>query len=289
MDPTGQSLLKLLFNEGETVCVSNSKWAYHSICLENALSGEITLLSPNEKANIIHCDSSGLTLVGINPIKGFREDANVQKFRTFLWEIDTGSIEDQLGYFKYLQLPLSAQIFSGNKSVHAVTILDEDLSDEKTYRYLYNWALRVLTLCDQNCKNPSRSVRIPGAYREPNKQQKLISMGGRVKLADFIAWLRKYEHLRPQIREKKKVPEGEADFSRLSPWARKMFKYGIEFKKGRNQTFFGLAFDLALAGFTEQQAEELLLQRFTEEHDFKEKELLITIRSAYKTVEDNKN
>lgn len=288
MDPKGQFLLKLLFNEGETVCPANSKYGYHSIPLEKALDGQITLVPENAELPTRYCDSSELTLISINPIKGFRKDSNVTAFRTFLWEIDTGSIKEQLGYFKHLKIPLSAKVFSGNKSVHALTILSEEFPDEKTYRVHYEWALNILTMCDQNCKNPSRSVRIPGAYREEGKQR-LISIGNRVKLADWMLWLNQYDHLKPQPKKKRELVEGENDYSCLSIWARVMLKKGIVFKNGRNKTWFALAYDFALAGFDIDKATEILLSKFEEESDFKEKELLICIASAYKTVEEDKD
>lgn len=289
MDPKGQSLLKLLFNEGETVCVSSDKYPYHSIPLEKAMDGEIELIpeKPGCPNNLVL--SSDLIMVAINPMEGFRKDESTTKFRTFLWEIDKGSIKEQLGYLKHIGVPLSASIFSGNKSIHALTVLDEDIPDEKTYRLLYNWALNILTMCDQNCKNPSRSTRIPGAYREPGKKQRLFDIGTRVKFKDFMDWLNKYEHLRPQIREKKIIPSDEPDFDRLSIWAKIQLTKGIDFKnRGRNVTFHGLAYDLALAGFSEDGIIEILLQRFTEESDFKEKELRLTIKSAFRRVNEGK-
>lgn len=287
MDPTGQSLLRLLFNEGETICVSPNEFGYHSISLENALSGEVTLLSPNDKVDILHCDSSQLTMVALNPIKGWRKDEFCTAYRSFLIEIDIGSIKDQLGTIAHIGMPHSAQVFSGNKSVHTAVILDEDLPNEKIYRMIAQWIFNIIPMADPKCKNPSRSIRVPGSYRAPKKKQRLISLGKRIRLKELMDWLNKFPHLRPQAKEKKKLPEGQADFSRLSGWARGMLKNGIDFKnRGRNQTFFGLAYDLALAGFSEDQAEQILLERFNEENDFKEKELLITIRSAYKTVED---
>lgn len=284
MDPKGQSLIKLLFNENETICVSKNQFSFHSIPLKDALDGPITLLSPNESVPISYCNSSELTLVAINPINGFRNDSNVTAFRTFLFEIDTGSIKEQIGYFKHLGIPLSAQIFSGNRSVHALVILDEDL-DEKSYRYLYEWALNILTMCDHNCKNPSRSVRIPGAYREPDKKQRLIGIGNRVSHKDFMGWLNQYPHLRPKVRQKK-VLTGAPDYEKLSKWARYMLKNGLDFKKGRSNTWYALAYDLALASYSEEQAIEILEQHFEPESDFKEKEWLTTIRSAFKKVSE---
>ena len=288
MDQTGQKLLKLMFNEGESVCVSPNQFGYHSIPIDNIVEGRINLVSEDPKLPLRQCDSSELLLLAINPIRGFRKDANVQKYRSFLFECDTGSTKEQLGYFKHLGVPLSAQIFSGNKSVHSLVVLDTDGLDEKTYRLLYVWALSILTMCDQACKNASRSIRIPGTYREPGKKQRLIWMGERVKLENFMAWLNRFPHLRPQAKPPRKRLTGEPDYGRLSPWARKMLKDGINFKTGRNQGWHGLAYDFALAGFSQDQATEILLSKFEEEHDFKEKELTTCINSAFKTVEEEK-
>ena len=288
MDPTGQSLLKLLFNEGETICVSNNEFGFHSIPLESALDGEVELLSPNDKVPLTYCHSSDLILAAINPINGFRRDSNVTAFRSFLIEIDIGTIKEQVNTIAHIKMPFSAQVFSGNKSVHTVITLDSDLSSEKNYRFTAEWILNIVTSADKNCKNPSRSIRIPGAYREPGKKQRLIKMNNRVTQKELSAWLNQYRHLEPTVKEKK-VVAGNADFSNLSPWARYMLVNGIEFKnRGRNQTFFGLAYDLALAGFSEEKAIELLRERFQEERDFKEKELLTTIVSAYRTVTEGK-
>lgn len=289
MDKTGKDLLKLMFDEKESICVSNNEFGFHSLPMEAAFNGVVTLESPNKDVPIRTCPSSSLLMVAINPINGFRRDEDVTKFRSFLWECDMGSIKDQLIYFEKTNVPLSAQIFSGSRSVHSITTLDEDLPDEKTWRMLNQWGLNILSLCDQNCKNPSRSTRVPGSYREPGKKQELISMGKRIGQKEFIGWLNKYEHLRPKTKLPRIIIEGQADFSRLSAWARSMLTNGIVFKnKGRNQTFYGLAMDLALAGFSEDLSIDLLTKRFVEEHDFKEKELITTIKSAFRAVNDKK-
>lgn len=295
MDEKGREFLKLLFNEGESICVSNNEFGFHSIPIEQVLSNDVTLISPNEKVDPTKCDNSDLIFVAINPIDGFRRDENARVLRSFMWEIDIGTREEQLVYFKKIGIPLSARVWSGGKSVHAITVLDEPivnkegLPDDKMYRYLYKWALNILTMCDDKCKNPSRSIRIPGAYRDNGKKQRLIGQSNRIKLKDFVDWLNKYEHLKPKVREKKEIPEGEADFDRLSPWARGMLKYGMDFKNGRNQTWFGLAVDFALAGFSEEETIQELSKKFEEEYDFKEKEWLTSIASAFKYVQEGKN
>lgn len=286
MDPTGQSLLNLLFNPGETICVSNNEFGFQSIPLKDALGEKVTLVSPNKNAPLKKVHTSRLTMVAINPINGWRRDEYVTAFRSYLIEIDIGTIKEQLGTIDHFKMPFSAQIFSGNKSVHTVITLDQDLPDEKTYRAIGNWIFNIISMCDQNCKNPSRSVRIPGAYREPNKKQRLIRLNKRIPLKELMDWLGQYEHLRPRAKQKKIVTPGQADFSRLSPWCRAMLTKGIDFKNGRNQTWYALAYDLALGGFTEDGTIEILNERFEEEKDFKEKEFLTTIRSAFKKVSE---
>ena len=282
MDPKGQSILNLLFDADDEVCVSNNKYAYHSIPVKNAMDGRVTLLSEDPQQPTRYCDSQDLIFVAFNPMKGFRSDASVTKFRSFLFEIDMGSTKEQLGYFKQMGVPLSAQIFSGNRSVHALVVLKEPL-DEKTYREYYVWALKILSLCDQQVKTPSKCVRIPGALREPGKRQRLISLGDRVDLKTFETWLYQHENCRPKIKPKKEVLTGEADYSKLGTWARYVLKNGIGFSRlSRNQTWYALAKDFANAGFSEDQATEILADKFTEESDFREKEWRSTITSAFK-------
>lgn len=281
-----------MFNENEHICVSNSQFAYLALPRSSILSQNVPLVSNNPSIPIKHVDSSDLILMAINPIKEAlnRQDSNVSAYRSFLIELDMGDIKTQLGTIRHFGIPFSAQVFSGGKSVHTVVTLSEDLPDEKTYRFIGKWIFNIISMADSACSNPSRSVRIPGAYREPKKKQRLISLGERIKLKDFMGWLNKYPHLRPKAKIKKTpILTGQPNYSKLSPWARSMMTKGVSFdNRGRNQTWFGLAYDLALAGFSEDQGIELLSQRFVEEDDFKEKEFLTTVKSAFKKVSEGK-
>ena len=202
-----------------------------------------------------------------------------------MWEIDVGKLSAQLEYFKKIGMPYSAAIYSGGKSIHFLTVLDQDI-DKKSYHYFYAWALKVLTLCDDSCKNPTRCVRIPGAIRpDTGKKQRLVELHGRVRFEDFQTWFEAHEDSRPQIREKRKSLTGDGDYDKLSGWAKKQLKDGIDFSKGRNRTWFALFVDLAQSGYTEEEAEGILRPYFQEEHDFKEKEWLATIKSGFKYAE----
>ena len=211
-----KAILSLMFEPEDEVAVSNSQWAYHSMPQSSVLSGEVTLVSPNQKVPIQKVKTEELTLLCINALKGFRKDDNITSCRTFLWEADVGSLASQMQYTRSIGIPTSLALFSGNKSIHFATVL-EDPVDIKTYRLLYAWALNIGTLYDQNCKNPSRCIRIPGVIRaETGKEQKMIELGSRVKLDDFMAWLNKYPHLRPKEREERKGLTSEKDYDRLS-------------------------------------------------------------------------
>lgn len=276
-----KKLLDLMFEPTDEICPSNSKWAYHSMPIATVLSGEVTLVSPNEKVDNQIIKTEDLTLLAINAIKGFRNDSNVTSHRTFLYELDIGPLASQMAYIKALELPYSAAIFSGNKSIHFITVLDEPI-DEKTYGLLAKWALSIGTLFDSNCKNPSRSVRIPGAIRpETQKVQKFIELKDRVSIDSFMDWLNKYPNLKPKEREKKPLTY-EKDYEKISSWVRYQFKNGIDFSRGRNATWFSLACELFQSGYNEDEATEILEHYFVEESDFKHKEFLIAIGSAFK-------
>jgi len=289
MDKTGQELLNLMFRPGETVCVSHNKYGYHSIPLENALNGIATLVSPNPDREFEKVETDRLTLVALNPIKGWREDLNCTAFRNFLIEMDYGPLNEQLAYADKIGLPYSAVVFSGNKSLHFLISLEQDLPNEEVWRVMAEWTLAIATAADQNTKNPSRQIRIPGAFREPGKKQLIVKNNGATKLADFAAWLAKHPDAKPRPPEKREI-SGEADFSKLKPWVKQRLAKGVVgFKSGRNKEWFAVACEFALAGYSEDEATEILSGYFSPERDFKEREWKTSIKSGFKYIYARKN
>lgn len=284
MDKTGQDLLNLMFRPGETVCVSHNKYGYHSIPLQNALNGTVTLVSPNPDREFEKVESGNLTLVALNPIKGWRDDASVTAYRNFLVEMDYGPLPEQLAYAEAIGLPYSAVVFSGSKSLHFLISLDTDLPSYEVYYLMAEWMLAIATAADQNTKNPSRSIRIPGAYREPGKKQLIVKHRGATKLADFAAWLAKHPNAKPRPPEKRTI-SAEADFSKLKKWVPERLAQGnIGAKLGRNKEWFAIACEFALAGYDEDDTMDILSGYFNPDRDFKEKEWKTSIHSAFKYI-----
>jgi hypothetical protein len=277
-------LLKTMFRDGETICVSDSKYGYHSIPLENAWKDPVTLFSPNPEIKIQFVDSVNLNLVALNPIKGFREDLNCTAFRNFMVEMDMGPLAQQLQYIKASGMPYSAVIFSGSKSLHFLISLDTDLPNESIWRLFAEWTLNIVPLADPLTKNPSRSIRIPESYREPDKLQKLVEFHGPVKLDDFANWLRKWPSAKPVVSEKKKIKPGEFDKTKVKGWVIKALDKGIDRSKGRNAQWYAIACEFALAGYTEDGTMAILGDYFSPDRDFKEREWKTTIKSAFKRV-----
>lgn len=279
-------MLKLMFREGETICVSNSKYGYHAVPLENAWQDLVTLFSPNPEIPQQFIKSEEINLVALNPIKGYREDANCTAFRNFMVEMDIGPLAQQLNYIKSSGMPYSACIFSGNKSLHFLISLDKDIPNESAWRLLAEWTLNVVPLADPLTKNPSRSIRLPDALREADKKQRLVEFNGPVKLDDLANWLRKWPSAKPVIREKKDIKPGEFDKTKIKGWVINALDKGLDKTKGRNQQWYAIACEFALAGYTEDGTMDILGQYFTPDRDFKEREWKTTIRSAFKRIYD---
>jgi hypothetical protein len=282
----GQKLLNLMFRPGEDVCVSHNKYGYHSIHLKSAFKDEVELIptDPERKHEKVSTDS--LLLVALNPIQGYRQDENCKAYRNFLVEIDGQELKAQIDYIKAIKMPYSAIIFSGNKSMHFLISLDQDLQNEKTYRIISEWILRSVTWADQKTKNPSRSIRIPGAMRKEGRQR-LIEFKGPVSLSDLTAWLKTHPEARPKGRVKK-VPTEDMDYSRVKKWARDRLRHGLDPHKGRNQQWYAIAYEFALSGYSEDDTIKFLDRFFNPDRDFKEREWLTTIRSAFKHAHGEK-
>lgn len=281
-------LLNLMFRPSESVCVHHNRYGYHSVPLEHAMSNTVTMVSKDSTRPNEYIDSSKMIFVALNPIKGFRKDENAYKYRNFLVEIDVGSQKEQMEYIKKLGMPYSAAVFSGNKSVHFLISLNEDLPNEDTYRKIAMWIQSIVTLADRNCKNPSRSIRLPGAMRDTGKMQELLELRGAVELTKLREWLMRWPDLIPKPHVKSEISTGDPRLSKLKPWIIKQLRDGIDFSKGRNLTWFSFGCNFSIADFSESDTMEILENYFVPQRDFTVREWKSAIRSGIRHVQNRK-
>ena len=127
--------------------------------------------------------------IRINPMQKKQEgkDADVTDFRHALVESDDGDIERQKAIYDALQLPCAAQVYSGNKSLHAIVRIDaEDRAQWKDrVKYLYNVLEQNGLEIDRGNSNPSRYSRLPGVTRNDQKQYLVATHTG---CADWQSW-----------------------------------------------------------------------------------------------------
>lgn len=283
-----------MFRPGETVCVSHNKYAYHSIPLEKTFDDNVTLVPTVESCekrklewgpdHFEHVPSEKLLLVALNPIKGFRADENVLKYRNFLMEMDGYELKAQIEYMKRLEMPYSAIVFSGSKSMHFLISLEEDLPSEKMWRLFAQWILNIAALADQQTKNPSRGIRIPGGLRlvgDDWSPQRLVEFKGPVKLSDLVSFLKKHPNAQPKEPEKRPV-NPNFNFPGIGEWCLDLLQNGLKADKGRNNQWYAIAYEFALSGMSEDDTIEVLGRYFTPERGFKEREWLVTVKSAFK-------
>lgn len=281
-----KEFLNLFFNEGESFCVSNSKYSYHSITQEEFLSPSFTLNSPNAKVRPFQVNKEDIVLMALNPIKGFKKDENVTAFRTFLIEADNGSLLEQKDYIKSMEMPYSCCIFSGNKSLHYAIILDEDLNTLNEYQFYSRWIHNIMSKADATTLSPSFAIRYPFNKRKDGKQliQSLVEMKGRVKKNDLVNWLTQHPDKRPVVHTKVAKSTTPPDPRKLPPWLLEQFAEGLDFSNGRNNTWFKIAARLAEANYEEDDIVDILDYYYDEEPDFTRREFLTCIKSAYKKV-----
>ena len=154
--------------------------------------------------------------IRINPLDGDGcKDANVTVYRHALIEADDADLGRQLALIRELQLPCSAIVHSGGKSIHAIVRVDA--KDAAEYRSRVD---RLYEICeasglkvDQANRNPSRLSRLPGVTRN-GKPQYLIA--GRSGQDSWEAWEAFVEDLHDDLPD----PESLADaFANLPPLA----------------------------------------------------------------------
>jgi hypothetical protein len=123
-----------------------------------------------------------------------RSDKNVIAYRSFLIEMDKVGLDQQRQIIEEaLGGNYTSIVYSGNKSLHTIVTLSEDLKSAHEYR-AFAMALYGLFngLADEANKNPSRFSRFPQALRaDTGKIQELIDLKARVPIKNLSSILEK--------------------------------------------------------------------------------------------------
>jgi hypothetical protein len=282
------NVLDLFFKEGESFCISPNKYGYNSVTKEDINKG--VYLQPHKGTNAkpVFCSLDNATMLSLNPVKGERRDENVTALRSFLVEVDFGSLKEQYDYINSLKMPYSVAIFSGNKSIHFGIVLDDDLPDLDSYKVIAEWILRIADKADQMTKNPTRCIRFPNVIRkETGRLQKLLEVKGKVSYADLSTWLKKHPDKDPRIEYNLKKRTSEVyyeDVTEIPAWVLEKLKFGVNEGNGRNNEWFIIFTHFAKAGLTEDEMVYKLEEYFSPERDFTLREWKTIAKSACRTI-----
>jgi len=286
MKQSSKDFLNLFYNEGENVCVSHNGYGYHSVEQKALEAGLIEQLSPNEKIKPETITDNDITLMSINPVDGWRRDENVTHYRSFMVEMDDGTLEEQKKYIDESGLPYSYCCFSGNKSLHFGIVLDEDLPTYDLWVDIAEWILNILDKADPMTKNPTRSIRFPDSQRKDgkgNKVQQLIYMGERTSHNKLAKFLNKHPEKNPaEIRKRRKPKSIGMSVNGIPKWVVDKLEHGIDESNGRNNEWFSIAMELAKAGFDGESMIEYCEGFFEPERDFSLREWKEIMTHAYK-------
>lgn len=281
--------LEMFFNTGEEICVSPNKFGYYSVAQEELSREKFVIVSCGEKMYTNEISLGDINLCSINPVRGARRDENVTAHRSFLVEIDFGTLAEQKSYIDAIEMPYSMCIFSGNKSLHYGIVLTEDLAPS-VWRNTAEWILAIVNKADQLTKNPTRSIRFPGNIRKDGKglEQSLVDCRTRITPEDLFVWLSRWPELNPAANRKKKKAAIALPVEgiKMPKWLKDKILDGFN-EGGRNKGWFGIALALAKLGWEEEHIIDTLSAFFIEDRDFKEKEWVEAIKSGCKFVERN--
>ena len=114
--------------------------------------------------------------------QSYRADSCVKDFRFALVEFDGLSRQDQIAFWLTADLPVSALIDSGGKSIHGLVRVD--VPDRRTWeRAIEGGLFDYLTPigADPACRNEARLSRLPGHFRaEKGRWQRILYLAPEV-------------------------------------------------------------------------------------------------------------
>lgn len=169
---------------------------------------ENTIGTPHPKAGV---------WVRINPLDGKGvKDINVTAFRHTLIEADDQDLGKQLALIRELELPCTAIVHSGGKSIHALVRVDAPDLDtyrarvDRLYQVCQDSGLKV----DQANRNPSRLSRLPGVARGGRPQYLIDLKCGK---ASWDEWEKHIEEVQDDLPDMVQLDSVILDLPPLNP------------------------------------------------------------------------
>lgn len=270
-------VLETLFNPGETIYATPDKFA-------SSKNPDGTWKSYRPSIEQFEIDENETRFLSINPLKGeTRNDKLVTAFRSFMFEIDSLTIKEQMKLVMDRNIPYSLCVFSGGKSLHFIITLTEDLPNLQIYKFYAEWLLKTIPEADQNTKNPSRGMRFPGVIRpDTGKKQVLVKHQGRINTEKFIQYLSQFPDKMP-VKKQTSLDDSRPinDVSAMAKWVKKGLIEGFDFSKGRNQTWFAIGWEYGKCNIDLESTYKSLESRYIEESTFPRSEWELVIKKGH--------
>jgi len=147
--------------------------------------------------NVYRFESADTEFYIANPIKTVNATRpastdNIAAYRNVVVEIDSMPTQDeQFAFISKNEMPFTIAVSSGNKSVHFIISLAEDLTNSDDYGTLVRMIYAAMGgVPDPKCVNVNRLTRTPGAVRaDTGKIQALLEVREPVENDQLYHWL----------------------------------------------------------------------------------------------------
>ena len=180
--------LQAAFAATEVVCICDAVEEGRPVSAGSFIPIEEWIARFDDPASRILSPEREGIFVRINPFKPnlySGSDNDISAYRHVLVEFDDKPKAEQEKLFRDSGLPITVLIDSGGKSIHAWVRVDAPSRKEWDARRDLIYSL--IPGVDAKNKNPSRYSRLPGAWRSPTSQQKLLATNlGSASWEDYL-------------------------------------------------------------------------------------------------------
>jgi hypothetical protein len=180
--------LQAAFAPTEVVCICDAVEEGRPVTAGSFIPIEEWIARFDDPASRILSPEREGIFVRINPFKSnlySGSDNDVSAYRHVLVEFDDKPKAEQEKLFRDAGLPITVLIDSGGKSIHAWVRVDAP--NRKEWDIRRDIIYSSIPGIDAKNKNPSRYSRLPGAWRSPTSQQKLLATNlGSASWEDYL-------------------------------------------------------------------------------------------------------